>query len=324
VERLGIGLLGAGLVSELHAAGIAGCPQAELVGLWNRTTARARERALQFGCRVYSSPEELLADPKIQAVFVLTNLETHVELACRALAAGKHVLVEKPVGAGPEELLCLQRQAAAAGRVCMPGHNYIYEASLQRTRELLGQGRLGRLIAVYVMYNIHHPEEVAARYPGVIRQIMTHHAYILLFLAGRPVSVSAMSASLHYDRLAQEDIALVNLRLQDGALAHFCASFAADDHTADPWTVLVKVIGTEGAARYSYRDWVELKPGAVHAQTYSAYPGSIANEIAHFVRCARGDATPLSTLADARDAQLIVEACERSAQQHRQTPVVYN
>jgi predicted dehydrogenase len=323
VEKLGIGFLGAGLVSELHAAGIAACRQAELVGLWNRTPARAAERARQFGCRTYDSPAELLADPRIEAVSVLTNLETHVELACRALAAGKHVLVEKPVGADLEELGRLQQQAAAAGRVCMPGHNYIYEAGLQRTRELLRQGRLGRLIAVYVMYHIHHPEEVAARYPGVIRQIMTHHAYILLYLAGRPTALSAMSATLHYQRLPQEDIALVNLRLEDGALAHFCASFAADDHTADPWTVLVKVIGTEGSARYSYRDWVELRPGAVHAQTYSAYPGSIANEIAHFVRCVHGDTTPLSSLADARDAQLLVEACERSAQQHQEAPVVY-
>jgi predicted dehydrogenase len=323
VQPLGIGFLGAGIVSEHHAAGIAACPGAELVGLWNRTPARGATRARQYGCRAYGSPEELLADPRIGAVFVLTNLETHARLAGQALAAGKHVLVEKPVGAGVAELSALQQQADAAGRVCMPGHNYIYEDSLRRTRQLLQQGRLGRLVAVYVLYHIHHPEQIAGRYPGVIRQIMTHHAYILLYLAGRPVSVSAMAATLHYQQLTQEDLALVNLRLQDGALAHFCASFAADDHTADPWTVLVKVIGTEGSARYSYRDWVELRPGAVHSQTYSAYPGSIANEIAHFVRCVRGEDTPLSTLADAMDAERIVGACELSARQHTEETLAY-
>ncbi len=323
MTRLGIGLLGAGMVSELHAAGIAACPAAQLVGLWNRSPERAAARARQFGCRAYGSPAELLADPRVDAVCVLTNLETHVELACHALQAGKHVLVEKPVGANLEELRRLQQQAASAGRVCMPGHNYIYEASLQRTRALLAQGRLGRLVALYVLYHIHHPEEVAAQYPGVIRQIMTHHAYILLYLAGRPLSLAAMSATLHYQRLAQEDIALVNLRLESGALAHFCASFAADDHSADPWTVLVKAIGTGGATRYSYRDWVEARPAAVHSQTYTAYSDSIANEIAHFVRCARGEDEPLSTLADALDAQRIVEACERAAATHGEVVVDY-
>jgi predicted dehydrogenase len=314
MDTVRLGLIGAGIVSELHVQGISSCPGAELAGLWNRTPQRARERAAAYGCRQYSSAEELLDDPQIHGVCVLTNLETHVAYALQALKAGKHVLVEKPVGATVEQVTELRDYAAGAGLVCMPGHNYIYEAGLGRTRELLRQQRLGRLVAVYVLYNIHHPEEVAAHYPGVIRQILTHHAYILLYLAGRPVSVSALCASLHYERITQEDIAMVNLRLENGALAHLCASFAADDHSADPWTVLIKVIGTEGSTRYSYRDWVELKPGAVHSQTYSAYPATITNEIDHFVRCIGGQAEPLSTLDDAADAQRIVQACQDSAQ----------
>ena len=82
-----------------------------------------------------------------------------------------------------------------------------------------------------------------------------------------------MKATLHYKEYPEEDIAMVQMRLANGALAHFCASFAADDHAADPWTVMVKVIGTAGSTRYSYRDHVEIKPGLVHSQTYSAVPG---------------------------------------------------
>ena len=262
-------------------------------------------------------------DPDIDAVFVLTNLETHGQYSLLALRAGKHVLVEKPVGVSVGEIQEIQDAANRAGRICLPGHNYVYEPSLVRARELIRQGKLGQLVAAYVLYNIHHPEEVAAQYPGVIRQITTHHAYILLFLAGRPASLSAIEATLGYERITQENIAMVNLRLQSGGLAHFCASFAADDHSADPWTVLVKVIGTKGSARYSYRDWVELKPGAVHSQTYSAYPGSIANEVDHFVRCVRQQAEPLSTLDDAIDAQRIVEACEQSAASGRDVEIEY-
>ena len=313
-----VGFIGAGDISVLQAEAVRQCPGAALAGLWNRTRERGEARAREFGCRLYDSAEALTSDPELDAVFVLTNLETHLEYSLMALEAGKHVLVEKPVGATIDEVRQLAGAARAVDRICMPGHNYVYEDSLIRSHELIQRGDLGRLVAVYVLYNIHHPEQVAARYPGVIRQCVTHHAYILGFLAGPAVSLSATKATLHYDEIPQEDIAMVNLRMANGALAHLCASFAADDHSSDPWTVVVKAIGTKGSTRYSYRDWVELKPGLVHSQTYSAYQGSITNEVRYFIgRCVLEGEQPLSTLEDAAAAQQIVEAAELSANEDR-------
>jgi len=317
-DSIGVGFIGAGDVSILHAAAVKNCPGARLVGLWNRSPERAKERATAFGCRTYASPAELLADPAIDAVFVLTNLETHREYTLQALEAGKHVLVEKPVGVTVAEIEQMRDAAAARRLVCMPGHNYIYESSMMRTRGLVQSGDLGRIVSAYVLYNIHHPEEVAKRYPGVIRQILTHHSYILLYLVGKPVELCAMKATLHYQEYTEEDIAMVQMRLENGALAHFCASFAADDHAGDPWTVLVKVIGTGGSTRYSYRDHVEIKPGLVHSQTYTAYAGSISNEVRHFlIDCLRMGQTPLSTLDDAITAQRMIEAIEKSVAEKR-------
>lgn len=313
---LKIGFIGAGDVSLLHAEAVGRCKGARLRGLWNRTQSNANSKAELFGCRTYSTPEELCADPEIDAVFILTNLETHHKYSLLALQHGKHVLVEKPVAATIDEIKDIRNLAQEKQVVCVPGHNYVYEESLMRTRRLLLDGDLGRLISVYVLYNIHHPEEVARRYPGVIRQILTHHSYILLFLAGAPRRVSALKATLHYEELENEDIALVNIQTANGALAHFCASFAADDHAADPWTVQIRVIGTKGSTRYSYRDWVELKPAVVHSQTYSAYLGSICNEVEYFVsRCIGNGEPPLSTLEDAILAQQLIEAIEESVEQ---------
>jgi predicted dehydrogenase len=312
-DTTGVGFVGAGDISILHAAAVKKCPGAKLVGLWNRSQDRARQRASEFGCKNYTSPEELVKDPSIDAVFVLTNLESHLEYTKLALAAGKHVLVEKPVGVSVREIEEMRDLANGKKLVCMPGHNYVYEQSMMRTRELVEGGDLGKIVSCYVMYNIHHPEEVAKRYPGVVRQILTHHSYILLFLVGKPTELCAMKATLHYKEYPEEDIAMVQMRLANGALAHFCASFAADDHAADPWTVMVKVIGTAGSTRYSYRDHVEIKPGLVHSQTYTAYQGSITNEVRHFlVDCLRMGQAPLSTLDDAITAQRMIEAAEKS------------
>ena len=78
------------------------------------------------------------------------------------------MLIEKPVGAAVPELLRLKELAERKGVACVPAHNYIHEAPLQRAKAMAASGELGQLTSVYVMYNIHHPEAICARFPGVI------------------------------------------------------------------------------------------------------------------------------------------------------------
>ena len=313
-DTINVAFLGAGDIASLHAEGVAEIAGAQLRGIWNRTPAKAESLAASSHCQVYSSIDHVLDDSKVDVVYVLTNMETHVEFALRAIEAGKHVLVEKPVGCSVEEIERLDRAAKAAGVQCAPVHNYIYEPGLQRTKDLIDSGKLGQLVAFYMMYNIHHPESVCARYPGVIRQILTHHAYTMIYLAGHPTCVSCMKATINDGSVEQENLAMVNCQLECGGLAHLSAGFAADDHSGDPWTCIIKVIGQHGATRFSYRDWVENKPGVVHSHTYSTYPYSIKNVTEHFLnKTIRQGTPPLSTIADAVMAQRIVEAAERSA-----------
>lgn len=314
-----VAFIGAGDISLLHAEAIRHCTGAALAGLWSIDDALNREKSERFGCAVFESVETLLADPTIDAVFILTNLETHCHYATLAMQAGKHVLIEKPVAANLTELESLKRCAAENQVILFPGHNYIYEAGLQRSRWMLDEGKLGKLVAIYIHYHIHHPEAVAARYPGVIRHILTHHGYILRYLGGNPTAVSAMKSVVHYDHFKGEDLAMVNLRLDSGALAHFCADFAADDNSSDPWTFVVKVIGSAGATRFSYRDWVENQPGVVHSHTYSAYEEHIREEVRYFFEACIGKGkAPLSTIDDAIVCQRIIEACEQSVESGRE------
>src|SRR5262249_40389079 len=104
MKTTGIAFLGAGDVSSLHAEGVRQCTDAKLVGLWNRSPDRGAERAAQFGCKTYPSAEALVSDPEVDAVSVLTNLETHLQYALLAIRAGKHVLVEKPAGNSVHEI----------------------------------------------------------------------------------------------------------------------------------------------------------------------------------------------------------------------------
>ena len=138
-----------------------------------------------------------------------------------------------------------------------------------------------------------------------------HHAYSLLFLAGRPVSVSAHATRVHYEEMQAEDQVMLVCRLPDGALAHLWVSFAASDHTADPWTVLYKILGSKGGASFSWNDALVEDEGGP-AWGVVNYVDSFHAELAHFVAVLDGRGQPLSTLADARGALAIIEAAERS------------
>jgi len=318
-NKLRIGFLGAGEVSVLHGRALRQIEEAELVGLWNRTESTAVRRAREEGCRRYESPEQLVQDPEIDAVFVLTNLETHLSLARLALEAGKHVLVEKPLCSSQQEVEQLIEIAARSGKHCVPGHNMIHEDSLRRARSLIRNGDLGQVVSCYVMYNIYHSDERAGTLPGVVRHLLTHPLYTMMFLVGRPKRIGGFKANRNHPRQPEkEDLASVLIELASGAIAHLSVSFAADDLSPAPWTYTIKVIGTSGCAHYTYQDWVEVKKGISHSHTYTAYQETITNEDRDFVElCRRGKGEPLSTLEDALWAQKATEAVERSMREGR-------
>ena len=313
MRTIKIGLLGSGDVADLHAEAINSLQGAVLVGLWNRTAAKGKIKAAQYGCKTYATEEDLFNDPDIDAIFILTNMETHCEYTLRAAAAGKHILVEKPAASNITELEKMQKVVAQEGVKCMPVHNYIYESGIQRTKAMIESGKLGIITQFYMLYNIHHSDEIRARYPGVIRQILTHHSYTMLYLAGMPKTISCLKYTVDVTMAPQENVAMANMQMQNGSLSHLCASFANDDHAGDPWTCMIKVMGTKGSTRYSYRDWVINDRNGAHSQTYFCYPESIKNTTTHFINnVLRNNEKPLSSLEDAITCQRIIEACEQS------------
>ena len=311
--KIKVGLFGAGDIADLHASGIKNCSSAQLVGLFDIDNQKAQQKSDNYNCLSYDSAESMLKDPLIDAIFVLTPLEEHFNCAINSLNSGKHVLVEKPVSSSVDEIQQIREAADKAGKLCVPVHNYLYEDSILRTKELIDSGNLGDVVTIYILYNIHHPETVAQRYPGVIRQILTHHSYITCFLGGAPKSAMAMSSTINDGSVEKENLAMSILELENGGLAHFQASFAADDHASDNWTFAIKVIGTKGSTRFSHADWVQNQKSVVHSHTYSAYHYSIQNTVRYFIEdCLVNGKAPLSNLTDAVISLRTIEAIEES------------
>ncbi len=308
---LGVAFAGAGMVADLHAQALGEIPEARLVGLYRRDDRERRARAAALGVPAYDTYRDLLDDPAVDAVFVLATLEAHRDLALEAISAGKHVLIEKPVGRSIAEVEEIAAAATRQGVVCMPGHNYVYQPELWRARRLIARRELGTICAVFVNYVIFHGEEVARGYPGVLRQILTHHFYTLLFLLGEPARLTAFDSHLHYTDLAAEDQVSVLLQYPDSSVASLFATFAAEDHSSSPWTFFVKILGTRGSFECSWRDAYFERPLGSLPYALPMYEETYVHEDRHFVEMCRGrQPAPLSGMGDAAAAQLMVEAAE--------------
>ncbi len=143
-------------MSEAVGVAVVGC------GAWGRNHVRvwaelgrlkavcepdpARWQLVPPGVEVHAEIDSIWEDPRIQGVVLATPASTHADLARRALEAGKHVLVEKPIALRVRDGEELVRLAASRGRILMVGHVLEYHPAVIRLRELISTGALGRVL----------------------------------------------------------------------------------------------------------------------------------------------------------------------------------
>ena len=320
-NSVGIGLIGTGGVATLHANAINAVAGLEVAGAFSRSPENVRRFVDAQGGRAFASQDALLADDAVEVVAVCSPAPEHVPQALAALRAGKHVVVEKPISTTLDEIDLLEREAERAGRLCMPCHNYVYDPALVRGREFAREGKFGRIASFWMIYNQSH--DAGAMAPGLtMRELCIHHAYAVLFFLGRPSTAVALSANARAPESRGDDQVLMAFKTDAGAIATVWGSFAADDRTRDPWTMIYKVLGTEGGFSFSWGD-VDFRDAPLTGWDRAGYHESFRHLYEHLARkCLGADEPPLSTLADARDALCMIEAAEKAIE-GRATPIAY-
>ncbi len=172
---------------------------------------------------VTTSFAEVISDPDVDAVAVATPVSTHFELASRALRAGKHVFVEKPLAASSEDGAKLIALAESEGLVLMPGHTFLYSPPVMKIRDLIARGELGDIYFVStsrVNLGLHQPDV------SVIWDLAPHDFSILRYwLDENPSEVTAMSRSCILPDTP--DVAFINLCFPSGTIAHVELSWLA-------------------------------------------------------------------------------------------------
>jgi predicted dehydrogenase len=219
-----VGLVGTGFWSEKHLKAWARIPEVKIAALCNRSREKMERKAAQFGVpsdQLYTSLEEMLQHADLDVVDIVTPPETHLPLVRLAAAAGKHILVQKPFAPSLEEAEQIVRTAREAGVRLMVTENWRWLQPVQRIKQVLDEGALGRIrVARYIHSDWFTPRMTpGARLPQPFLTAMprlmfyemgTHWFDVWRFLFGDPTRVYAETGSFS-GNVVGEDSGLISL-----------------------------------------------------------------------------------------------------------------
>jgi predicted dehydrogenase len=220
--RINVGIVGTGYWGPHVARSFELTGRATVRWLCDRDPARLATIAAGYpAARTAADPEILFADPALDAVAISTPATTHYALAGRALAAGKHVLVEKPFTATSAEARALIRDHDGAATVLMVGHIFEYNASIQALKRLIDGGELGEIH--YLNFERTNLGPVRTDV-NALWDLATHDVSVMCYLLDRPPRTVTCRGEAYLNP-GIEDAIFGTFGFDGGTMAHVHASW---------------------------------------------------------------------------------------------------
>ena len=306
------GVWGVGVWGEKHARVYGTLPECRLAGVHDQSPERARAVAELHGTRAFATPEALLAE--CDAVSIATPTVAHREATERALAAGCHVLVEKPMAVTVADCDAMIAAAARAGRTLQVGQVERFNPALLAARPFVRSPKFieGHRLAVF------QPRSLDI---DVVGDLMIHDIDAVLHLTGQtPTEISAVGVAV---LSSNEDIANARLEFDDGCVANLTASRVSVERLRrlrffqrDAY-ISVDLFEKSGEA-FVIKDPGSFKPGVIDPLALLAGirrtklevpPGEpLTLELQAFVRSLAGEGEGAASARAGRDALFVAEA----------------
>ena len=229
MKKFRTAVIGCGGISQVHLTALSKMENVELVSVADVKEDRAKARAEAFHCAWTTDWSEYVRDPSIEVVHLCTPHYLHAPMAIALLDAGKRVLTEKPIASEVKDAETMI--AHADGRLGVVFQNRYNEAS-QIIKSAVEQGTYGKLLSLRAAVNWHRTPEYytesgwrgrfATEGGGVLINQSIHTLDLLLYFAGRPVSVRGkVSTDVLYDYIEVEDTAHGLIHFENGLMANF-------------------------------------------------------------------------------------------------------
>lgn len=278
--RVRLGVVGLGQWGRHHARIYAGFPDVELTGVVDINRAELKGFVSRYRTKGYGDYRELLG--QVDAVSIAAPTALHHAIARDFLAAGVHVLVEKPITttvAEAEELVAL---ADRQDRVLLVGHVERFKPAVRRLMEL------SRAPLFIQARRVRPYDDSRIMDVGVVMDLMIHDLDIVRSLAGGPVAeIGGLGVNVHN---SHEDLAVAHLRFASGCQAWLLASRVSADKVAE-----IEVTMPDRVIRLDYhKQQIALHPfGGEVEQMVLRGDEPLRAELRHFVNCVQGGELPL-------------------------------
>lgn len=281
MNRVKTGVVGVGAIGRNHARIYAGLENADLVAIYDANQEHARALAAEFGTEAVGSLGELIE--RVDAASVSTPTMTHREIATQLLAAGKHVLVEKPIADSVDDAKAMIDLAAEKGLVLQVGHIERFNPVMSRLEAVLDSPK-------FIECHRLSPFPQRSLDIGVVLDLMIHDLEIVLHLVNSPVaSIDAVGIPVLTRR---EDIANARIRFENGCVANITASRISPEKMRK-----IRVFQSDAYLSLDYQDqsgWIYrrdgMQIGREEVQVERDEP--LKCELAAFVECAARGAAP--------------------------------
>jgi len=333
MDKLRIGIVGAGRIGNVHAESITyHIPEAEVVMVTDPYEEGARKLAERFGVPKYSKDYmDIINNKDVDAVLVCSPTPTHAEITIAALKAGKHVFCEKPVHTSIDCIKEVQKVAEETGLKLQIGFNRRFDHNHSHVQRLVQDGTLGNVELIKITSRDPEPPspEYAASSGGLYIDMMIHDFDMAMFLAGCDVTeVYAMGTSLVDKRIGEAgdvDTAIVTLTFANGALGVIDNSRRA----AYGYDQRVEVFGSLGmAADENDGDStvrVSTAAGVVSDKPQffflERYMQSFTEEMRQFIKAIREDTEVPVGIHAGLMSVVLAKAAKKSLDEHRPVKV---
>lgn len=335
MERLGVGVIGAGLLGARHARVWKELSDADLLWVIDSDLDRARSVSARWGGRPAQDLGEMLADPRVRAVSVATPDHLHAESVVEALRTDRDVLVEKPLATASAEASAMVEEARRRDLILKVNLSQRHVAEYRAIKELIASGGIGvPSAAVSVKRDRVSVPEAMLSWSAQSSPIyfMTSHDLDLVrwYLGAEPIWVSARDRTLvlstrGYSRAHDGVHALVGFA--DGTEAVFSSLWCYPETYPVVAADQLEVVGTKGLVRYTSRErLLEIfTDGYARRSTFSGpatadevggkLAGAFVDSLNDFVRCVNSRIQPDSSGEDSLLAVRCQEAILQSAKE---------
>lgn len=333
MERVKVGVIGAGLWGVNHIEAYRGLPHAEVIAVADPAPGRAKEISEAFHIpRWFESDEELCALKEIEAVSIVTPESAHLKPVEAAAKAGRHILVEKPMAYAVADVEKMIAAAQRANVILMPGHLLRFETRYALVKEMLNNHELGSVASIQARRNRTKGNfrKYARAHP--IFAVSVHDIDLLLWDAQ-----SSVRRVRGYHRSIQgnetPDLVWGIIEFSSGVLGIIESTWLTPDAVGVFSNDCLQLITDKGIARIELVDgglsfWLEgglLVPDTIGAPRIRGHvEGSLAAELSYFLACVlKGEKPEVVTAEEAREGIRVAVALVESATQDREVALAY-